>query len=435
MIVVDPPGFPLPAPRFPPSRFDTLRTMKIFAGTFVVAALCFAAGRSLSAQDKASFTVTLVPPVHGNVQLTPPLAADGKYPAGTVVTVTTTPDPGYALDSAWYSVPGRFGQMYHEGMTRDFKVTIDQDKRIGASFIEEAAVKDLVVTNDIVYAKPGVKPLKYDVFAPKGAKNLPIVVIVHGGGWTANDEDVMRGLARELTKGGKFVVASMDYRWAGKADGDSSGNTMADLIGDVFGGIAHIMEHATQYGGDPTRIGVTGDSAGGHLSAAASLMTNMIGSRGFGKAPGVFEFMPTYMPKGKTVEQVRDDLSKAIKAAAPSYGVFSAATLDPYSSDPAADQSWKEAIAPVSHIPPATERSVPQFLTRGTRDPLITDAMVKEFVDALVKAGQRAEYIQVGGASHAFFDWKPDDTTKATFAKYGVYYAAAMKTFFMSVLY
>ena len=126
---------------------------------------------------------------------------------------------------------------------------------------------------------------------------------------------------------------------------------------------------------------------------------------------------------------------KAIKAAAPSYGVFGAANLNAYSNDPAADPSWKEAIAPLGHIPAATERSVPQFLTRGTRDPLITDAMVKEFVDALVKAGQRAEYIQVGGASHAFFDWKPDDTTKATFAKYGVYYAAAMKTFFESVLH
>jgi carboxylesterase type B len=45
------------------------------------------------------------------------------------------------------------------------------------------------------------------------------------------------------------------------------------------------MEHASQYGGDPTRIGLTGDSAGGHLSAAASLMTNMIGARGFGKTP------------------------------------------------------------------------------------------------------------------------------------------------------
>jgi len=410
--------------------------MQVFSRTFpfLLAGLVLTAAGTLSAQDK-SFTVTLVPPVHGKVQLTPALPADGKYPAGTVVTVTATPDPGYALDSAWYSVPGRFGQMYHEGMARDFKVTIDQDKRVGASFIEESAVKGLNVTNDVVYAKPGVKPLKYDVFSPKGARNLPIIVIIHGGGWTANDEDVMRGLARELTKGGQFVVFSMDYRWAGKADGDATGNTMADLIDDVFGGIAHIMEHAAQYGGDATRIGVTGDSAGGHLSAAASLMTNMIGSRGFGKTPGVFEFMPSYLPKGKTVEQVRDEMTKAIKAAAPSYGVFSAARLNAYSDSASADETWKEAIAPLSHIPLATDRSVPQFLTRGTQDPLISDAMVKEFVDALVKAGQRAEYVQVGGASHAFFDWKPDENTKATFNKYGVYYAAAMKAFFQSVLY
>jgi len=409
--------------------------MHRFAQALVIAGVSVIGATPLYAQDRSAFTVTLVPPVHGKVQLTPALPADGKYPAGTVVTVTTTPDSGYALDSAWYSVPGRFGQMYHEGMTRDFKVTIDQDKRIGASFVEEAAVKNLTVTHDIVYAKPGVKPLKYDVYSPKGARNLPVIVIIHGGGWTANDEDIMRGLARELTKGGRFVVASMDYRWGGKADGDATPNTMAELIGDVFGGIAHIAEHAAQYGGDPTRIGVTGDSAGGHLSAAASLMTSMIGSRGFGKTPGVFEFVPSYLPKGKTAEQVRDDLTKAIKAAAPSYGVFSAAMLNTYSEDQAADQAWKEAIAPLSHIPQATERSVPQFLTRGTRDTLITDAAVKEFTDALVKAGQRAEYIQVGGAGHAFFDWKPDDRTKATFKQYGVYYADAMRAFFISTLY
>src|SRR5262245_17078089 len=248
------------------------------AKAIIIGGLSLALAGSLRAQDK-TFIVTLVPSTHGKVQLTPALPADGKYKAGTVVTVTTTPDAGYALDSAWYSVPGRFGQMYHEGMTKDFKVTLDQDKRIGASFVEEALVKDLIVTNDVVFAKPGVKPLKYDVFSPKGARNLPVIVIIHGGGWTANDEDIMRGLARELTKGGKFVVASMDYRWAGKADGDATSNTMADLINDVFGGIAHIQEHAAQYGGDPARIGVTGDSAGGHLSAAASLMTKMIGPR------------------------------------------------------------------------------------------------------------------------------------------------------------
>lgn len=313
---------------------------------------------SLHAQG-TSFTVTVIQPEHGSLQLTPALPAGGKYPAGTVVTVTTTPAPGYVLDSAWYSVPGRFGQMHHEGMTREYKVTIDRDKRIGASFIEASAVSHLNVTHNVVFAKPGVKPLKYDVYSPKGARNLPVIVIIHGGGWTANNEDIMRGLARELTRGNQFVVASLDYRWAGKEDGDAVGNTMANLIEDVFGGIAHVMEHAAQYGGDPTRIGVTGDSAGGHLAAVASLMQHKIGSRGFGKTPGVFEFMPSYLPKGKTVETVRAEMLKAIKAAAPSYGVFSAARLNAYAEDPAADDTWKAAIAPLGHIPAAAERAVP----------------------------------------------------------------------------
>jgi acetyl esterase/lipase len=383
----------------------------------------------------ASFTVTLVPPVHGTLQVVPPLPPDGKVPAGTVITLRATPERGYVLDSAWYSVPGRFGQMYHEGMGREFAVSIDRDKRIGASFIEEAAVRHIDVTHDVVYAKPGVKPLKYDVFSPKGARNLPVIVIIHGGGWVANDEDIMRGLARELTKGGRFAVFSMDYRWAGKEDGEAKSTTMANIVEDVFGGIAHIMEHAKEYGGDPTRIGVTGDSAGGHLSAAAALMPNMIGSRGFGKTPGVFEFMPSYLPKGKTVEQVRTEMMAAIKAAAPSYGVFRPARLNLYTDDPAADESWKQAVAPLPHIPAIKDRAVPTFQVRGTKDPLIRNDDIQEFLEALVEAGQRAEYIQVGGAGHAFFDWKPDENTKATFAKYGVYHAAAMKAFFESVLY
>ena len=404
------------------------------ASLFILFAFFIALAVRTGAQS-AAFTVTVIPPVHGKLQLSPPLPADGKYPAGTELTLAATPDPGYALDSVWYSTPGRFGPQHHEAVTPVYKVTIDQDKRVGASFVEAAMVKDIVVTNDVVYAKPGVKPLKYDVYAPKGAHNLPIVVIIHGGGWSANNEDIMRGLARELTRGGKFVTISMDYRLAGKADGDATGNTMVDIIDDVFGGIAHIMEHAAEYGGDPTRIGITGDSAGGHLAGVASLMTNKVGSRGFGKTPGVFEFMPTYLPKGKTAEQVRDEMMKAIKAAAPSYGVFAAQRLDLYMENPAADPSWKDAIAPQSNIPLASERSVPQLLMRGTKDPLISDAENKAFIDALVTAGQRAEYVQVGGASHAFFDWKPEEATKATFMKYGPYYAATMRAFFESVLY
>jgi acetyl esterase len=400
----------------------------------IAGAFAFEGAGGFEAQTN-SFEVTIDPPVHGSLQVDPPLPEDGKYPAGTVATVRTIPDAGYVLDSAYYSVPGRYGQTYHEGMMREFKVTIDQDKHIGASFIEESAVDHINVTNDVVYARPGVKPLKYDVFSPKGARNLPCIVIIHGGGWNANDEDIMRGLARELTKGGRFVVFSIDYRWAGKSDGDATGNTMANLVEDVFGAIAHIMEHAKEYGGNPERIGLTGDSAGGHLSAVASLMAGMIGTHGFGKTPGVFEFRPSYIPKNKSVERVRTEMLAAIKGAAPSYGVFSGRLLNHYSDDPAADASWTNAVTPLSHIPKASERSVPQYLIRGTNDSVITNASVTEFVDALVKAGQRVEYVQVGGASHAFFDWKPNAATKATFAKFGVYYAADMKAFFTSILY
>ena len=382
-----------------------------------------------------SFSVTLDKPVHGKVEVSPPLPPDGKYVQGTVVTITASPDKGYALDAIYYSQPGMWGQMYYESMSSPWKVTIDRDKHLGASFIERQEVDHLNVTQNIIYAKPGVKPLKYDVFSPKGAKNLPCIIIIHGGGWASNTEDIMRGLARELTRGGKFVVFSIDYRWAKKLDGDPKNNTMADIIDDVYGAIAHIMEHAAEYGGDPSRIGVTGDSAGGHLSAAAIVMADRIGDRGFGEKPGVFEFRPSYLPKNKTTEQVKNEIRNALKAAAPSYGVFGGKLLSHYSENPAADSTWKEAIAPINSIPDVKVREVPQYLTRGTNDVLIKDSDVKSYADALVKAGQRVEYVQIGGANHAFFDWKPDESVKATFRKYGVYFAAEMKAFFTSILY
>ena len=58
-----------------------------------------------------------------------------------------------------------------------------------------------------------------------------------------------------------------------------------------------------------------------------------------------------------------------------------------------------------------------------------------DVVWTLKEKGQTAVYDQVEGASHAFFDWKPNDQVKATFAKYGVPYAAKMRAFFEKHLY
>lgn len=385
------------------------------------------------ALQEETFTVEIDNPSNGSLTLDPAIPVDGKVAAGTTITVMATPDDGYAFDGGYYAVPGRWGKMYHESMTPVFQVTIDQDKSIGASFIEKEKLQGFSVIQNVVYAQPGVKKLKYDVFTPDGAGKLPCAVIIHGGGWSTNTEDIMRGLARELIKGGDYVVFSIDYRWMNKLDGDEIPNTMADLIEDVFGAIAHIQEHAAEYGADPARIAVTGDSAGGHLSAVAANMGNKIGDGGFGKTDGVFEFLPSYMPKGKTIAQVRKEISQAIQTAAPSYGVFGGSLLQNYAGDQG--DAWLDAISPLSNIPNVGVRAVPQYLSRGKNDMLITDETVRSYADALAAAGQTVKYVQVEGANHAFFDWKPDPQTKATFAKYGVPYAAEMKAFFDAVFY
>ncbi len=379
-------------------------------------------------QSPHSALVTVDSTINGSISIEPPLPEDGRVPVGTKLKLTATPLDGYGVDSVYYSVPGRWGAMYHESLTGELEVVIDQDKHLGASFIKSDEVEHVQVTHNVVYAQPGKKPLKYDVYSPTDARRLPIIVIIHGGGWSTNDEDIMRGLARELTKGGKFVVASLDYRWIGDADGDDKPNSMADLIEDVFGGIAHIVEHAESYGGDPHRVGVTGDSAGGHLSASASLLIDRIGDGGFGVKSGVFEFKPTYLPEGKTSADIRQQLRTSIRAAAPSYGVFSREALGRFVQN-LGDQA-SEAVAPQDNIPQASTRKVPQYLLRGTKDFLIRHEGVEAFVQALEAKGQEVIYEQVDGAGHAFFDWKPNEEVKATFDKYGVPYAKKMRDFF-----
>lgn len=381
-----------------------------------------------------TFKVTAVPSEHGSYTVDPEIPADSMVAGGTELKITATPADGYSLDCIYYTIKGgMWGTTSFEFFEPQKTVTVDKDMSIGATFVESSLVDNINVTQNVEYAKPGVKPLKYDVYSPKGAKDLPCIIIIHGGGWSSNNEDIMRGLARELTKDGRYVVFSIDYRWVNEGDGDQVPNSMHDLIDDVFGAIAHIQENADKYGGDPTRIAVTGDSAGGHLSAAAATLCSMIGDRGFGEQEGVYEYMPSYMPEGKTVEQVKQDITDAIQAAAPSYGVYDAANFANFLSQ--TDQAYWNAVSPIKHVPNVKERAIPHFLLRGTQDMLISDEMVQSYVDVLKSAGQRAEYIQVEGVGHAFFDWKPDSRTMATFHEFGVKYADMMKEFFDSVFY
>ena len=399
--------------------------MKLIKTLSLLAALCI--GSNAMAQD--AFNVKLADSPNGKVTVIPAIPADGMVKAGTVLKVIATPNAGWVFDSG-YSRSGWSPAV--ESMLPIFEVKVDKNMTIGASFMEAWRADGYRTIQDVVYAKPGVKPLKYDVFIPNGAKNLPGVIIIHGGGWSSNTEDIMRGLARELINDGKYVVCSIDYRWINKGDGDKTPVTMANLIEDCYGAILHIQEHAADYGMDGSRLAVTGDSAGGHLSAAMATLVERIGDGGFGVKDGVYEFKPTYMPEGMTTAQARESL-KAIKAAAPSYGVFDVATLGNFVRG-LSDEA-KKAVAPINNVQDAKSRPVAQFQVLGTRDNLIKPEPCQAYVKALQDKGHKAVLVMVQDAGHAFFDWKPDQRTKDTFAKYGVPYAQQMKEFFNEVFY
>lgn len=357
---------------------------------------------------------------------------NGVYvPKGTVLRFKASPDAGQAFECGYQAMNGVFAFFteYHEP---EFEVEATGSCSVGASFVDPSFLKGITCRQDIVYAKPGVKPLKYDAFIPDGAKNLPGIVIIHGGAWRMNCEDVMSGMARELARDGKYVVFSIDYRWIGTADGDKTPNTMNQLIEDCYGAILHIQEHAAEYGLDPKNLAVTGDSAGGHLCASVANMIEKVGDGGFGKTPGVYEYLPTYMPAGMSIKQARKNLL-AIKAVAPNYGIFDVADIKRFVRD--LPEDGQKAVAPIANIPSPKLRQIPTWLNRGTEDTTVSDEANVIYYNALKAAGQSVEYVKVPGAQHAYYDWKPDTATKETFWKYGAPYARRMEDFFNTIFY
>jgi arylformamidase len=115
------------------------------------------------------------------------------------------------------------------------------------------------VKRDIPYATPPVERQVLDIYAPPGAKNLPVVFWIHGGGWQTGDKSSVQEKPRAFVERG-FVFVSTNYRLLPNVE-------MGTIIRDVAKSLGWVHKNIAQYGGDPNRILVMGHSAGAQLAA------------------------------------------------------------------------------------------------------------------------------------------------------------------------
>lgn len=113
--------------------------------------------------------------------------------------------------------------------------------------------------SNIPYADPAHERQVLDIYAPEGAKNLPVVFWIHGGGWQAGDKTDVQIKPRVLAERG-FVFVSTNYRLLPEVEMDV-------LIRDVAKSLGWVHKHIAGHGGDPARIFVMGHSAGAQLAA------------------------------------------------------------------------------------------------------------------------------------------------------------------------
>jgi len=135
---------------------------------------------------------------------------------------------------------------------------VDGDPQIHCGRVE------LTTHTDIVYSSPGSSALALDLQIPATPGLKPLVVYVPGGGFMQADKRGALDLRTYVAEAG-YAVASIRYRTV------TDGAHYTDGVADVKSAVRFLRAHAAEYGIDPTRVALWGESAGGYLVAMTAL--------------------------------------------------------------------------------------------------------------------------------------------------------------------
>lgn len=167
-----------------------------------------------------------------------------------------------AVDSAVQTIMDGLAE---QGQKPFAEISVAEGRALVDSFTGlQKPAQDVARVINETFAGPGAEQ-ELRIFIPETQSQtaLPVVVYYYGGGFVAGNIEVADEANRALANDAGVIVVSTNYRLAPE-------HKFPAATDDTFAALQWVAEHIGDYGGDPTRIAVMGDSAGGNLAAVAA---------------------------------------------------------------------------------------------------------------------------------------------------------------------
>src|SRR5712675_186652 len=252
-------------------------------------------------------------------------------------------------------------------------------KKRGESSDPTKLVPD-VTTTEATIPGPDGTPLTATVYTPTGPGPFPAVLYFHGGGWVVGNTRVYDAGARALAKGAQAVVISVDYRLAPE-------NKFPTAWDDALATYKWTATNVGRWRGDPRRLALAGESAGGNLAISTAISTVAAGVT----RPKVVIAIYPVTQTGTTTESYLDSgNAKPLNQAM--IGWFFDKTLS--SAADKLDPKLDLIHAKLSLLPPVT-------IINAQIDPLRSDGAILE--EALKQVSVKVTRKEYEGVTHEFF--------------------------------
>ncbi|MCI0359280.1 MAG: alpha/beta hydrolase [Planctomycetaceae bacterium] len=257
------------------------------------------------------------------------------------------------------------------------------------------------VKRDIRYADPAHERHVLDVYAPSGAKNLPVVFWIHGGGWQTGDKSSVQLKPQAFTDKG-FVFVSTNYRLLPDVE-------IATIFRDIAKSIHWVHDHIAEHGGDPKRLLVMGHSAGAQLAALVCIDDRYLKAEGL-----TLDIIKGCVP----VDGDTYDVPAMIETAETRRRVHGQPQAkfghrEKFGNDPARHRDYSA----VTHV--AKDKGIPPFLILHVADHPDVSAQAQRLGNVLKDAGVSAKVFGAKETNHTRINaelGQPDDpATKALF--------------------